>query len=266
MVCHEVGPSAVAELACLGGRSTSTGMRQSVTMTQDAAEWGVHEVRTASGAAWHVPAGSSVRVVDVEGGQVADVFMVDEEDVTDGLSNGRTFDYNGTVALTVRATLYSSRSRALATIVEDDVGRHDFLYAPCSQEMYEIQYGVIAAHPNCYDNLTQALWGFGVPSARVTVAFNAFMSTRRPRRSHPRRPRGTASGLNDVLLAAVAFAALGAIAGLAFGPDPAIQPPPIPAPGELSAQVGPHPSTTPSDRTGIVIATDFLAHHPELAP
>jgi EmrB/QacA subfamily drug resistance transporter len=47
---------------------------------------------------------------------------------------------------------------------------------------------------------------------------------------------GTASGLNNVLLAAAAFAALGAIAGFAFGPDPARQPPPSPAPGELSAQ------------------------------
>src|SRR3954452_22625944 len=50
---------------------------------------------------------------------------------------------------------------------------------------------------------------------------------------------GTASGLNDVLLAAAAFAALGAIAGFAFGPDPARQLPPIPAPGELSAPSAP---------------------------
>src|SRR5579864_6440250 len=50
---------------------------------------------------------------------------------------------------------------------------------------------------------------------------------------------GTASGLNDVLLAAAAFAALGAIAGFAFGPDPARQPPASPAPGELSAQSAP---------------------------
>jgi len=50
---------------------------------------------------------------------------------------------------------------------------------------------------------------------------------------------GTASGLNDVLLAAAAFAVLGAIAGFAFGPDPARQPPPSPAPGELSAQPAP---------------------------
>src|SRR5262249_56008744 len=48
---------------------------------------------------------------------------------------------------------------------------------------------------------------------------------------------GTASGLNDVLLAAAAFAAPGAIAGFAFGPDPARQAPrPPPA----------HPRTRPA--------------------
>ena len=47
---------------------------------------------------------------------------------------------------------------------------------------------------------------------------------------------GTASGLNDVLLAAAAFAALSAIVGFAYGPDPARQSPPSPAPGGHSAQ------------------------------
>jgi hypothetical protein len=50
---------------------------------------------------------------------------------------------------------------------------------------------------------------------------------------------GTASGLNDVLLAAAAFAALGAVVGFAFGPDPARQPPPSRATVELSAQLAP---------------------------
>jgi hypothetical protein len=49
---------------------------------------------------------------------------------------------------------------------------------------------------------------------------------------------GTASGLNDVLLAAAAFAALGAIVGFAYGPDPARQSP-SPAPGKLPAQSAP---------------------------
>ncbi len=45
---------------------------------------------------------------------------------------------------------------------------------------------------------------------------------------------GTASGLNDVLLAAAALAALAAIAGFAFGPDPAKSAPPRPAATEPS--------------------------------
>jgi EmrB/QacA subfamily drug resistance transporter len=47
---------------------------------------------------------------------------------------------------------------------------------------------------------------------------------------------GTASGLNDVLMAAAAFAVLGAIAGFAFGPEPSMQSPTGPASNELSTQ------------------------------
>ena len=43
-------------------------------------------------------------------------------------------------------------------------------------------------------------------------------------------------GAAQRLAAAAAFAALGAIAGFAYGPDPARQPPPSPAPGDHSAQ------------------------------
>lgn len=39
----------------------------------------------------------------------------------------------------------------MLTIVSDDVGRHDFLYASCSIEMYRKQYGVTGYHANCYD-------------------------------------------------------------------------------------------------------------------
>ena len=155
------------------GRRASNLCRMSEALTV----WDVHEVAAAAGGAWRVPAGGLVRVSDVEGGQSGDVFFVDAHDVSDGLSSGRSFDYNGTVYLSVGATLFSSRSRTLATIVQDDVGRHDFLYTPCSQEMYEILYGVTAPHPNCYHNLTDALAGFGVPPATVTVAFNVFMNT-----------------------------------------------------------------------------------------
>ena len=63
---------------------------------------------------------------------------------------------------------------------------------------------------------------------------------------------GTASGLNDVLLAAAAFAALGAVAGFAFGPDPARQPRRYPSPANCpsirtpaSTRLGDRPSPKP---------------------
>jgi uncharacterized protein YcgI (DUF1989 family) len=75
------------------------------------------------GKAWLVRAGSRVRVVDVEGGQSGDVFAVAAADVADGLSNGRSFDYGGTIRLTTGSRLYSRRSRPLLTIVADPDGR-----------------------------------------------------------------------------------------------------------------------------------------------
>jgi uncharacterized protein YcgI (DUF1989 family) len=128
------------------------------------------------GKAWRVRAGSRVRVVDVEGGQSGDVFAVAADDPGDGLSNGRTFDYGGSIRLTTGSRLYSRRSRPLLTIVEDEVGVHDFLYAPCSQEMFEISHGATGPHPNCFENLSTALAAFGVPASTVTIAFNVFFN------------------------------------------------------------------------------------------
>lgn len=128
-----------------------------------------------SGMAWPVSVGSLVRIVDVAGGQTGDVFAVAADDLEDGLCNGRTFDYGETIRLSTGSVLYSRRSRPLLRIVNDEAGSHDFLYAPCSQEMFEIGYGVTAPHPNCYDNLTCALGAFGVPTSTVTIAFNVFM-------------------------------------------------------------------------------------------
>lgn len=129
-----------------------------------------------SGRAWRVDAGSLLRVVDVEGAQSGDVFAVAADDPHDGLSNGRTFDYGGTIRLTTGSTLYSRRSRPLLRIVEDEVGEHDFLYAPCSQEMFERTHGATGPHPNCWENLTTSLAAFGVPATTVTTAFNVFFA------------------------------------------------------------------------------------------
>src|SRR2546429_623038 len=126
--------------------------------------------------AWRLGAGQLLRIVDVEGSQSGDLFAVAADDVEDGQSNGRTFDMGGTIRLSTGSILYSRRSRPLLRIVDDEVGVHDMLYAPCSQEMFELQHGVRGPHPNCFDNLVDPLAALGVPAATVTIAFNFFMN------------------------------------------------------------------------------------------
>src|SRR5215471_14145973 len=126
--------------------------------------------------AWRLSAGQLLRIADVEGSQSGDLFAVAADDLEDGQSNGRTFDMGGTIRLSTGSLLYSRRSRPLLRIAADEVGVHDMLYAPCSQEMFELQYGVSEPHPNCFDNLAHPLAAFGVPAATVTIALNFFMN------------------------------------------------------------------------------------------
>jgi uncharacterized protein YcgI (DUF1989 family) len=126
------------------------------------------------GAALRLKQGEQLRIIDPQGGQSGDL-QAFSSDGRQRLSNGRTFDYGGKVYLSTGDTLWSDRSSRMLTIVADDVGHHDFLYAPCSIEMYRMQYGVTGHHANCHDNLCAALRELGVEPEPMTIAFNFFM-------------------------------------------------------------------------------------------
>jgi uncharacterized protein len=186
-----------------------------------AGRWQSTVIAPCSGKAWRLGAGQLLRIIDLEGGQSGDLFAVAADDVEDGQSNGRTFDMGGTVRLSTGSLLYSRRSRPLLRIAEDEVGVHDMLYAPCSQEMFELQHGVTGPHPNCFDNLAGPLAEFGVPSATVTSAFNFFMNVViGPDGRLEIRPPASAAGQSitfeaerDVIVAVSSCAAPGANGG-----------------------------------------------------
>jgi uncharacterized protein YcgI (DUF1989 family) len=120
--------------------------------------------------------GDRLRVIDPNGEQVADCVAFARGDPREWLSSGRTIDYNGTIYLTTGNVLYSNRSNPMFTIVADTVGRHDFLYTPCSAETFSILYNVTTPHPSCFDNLCQSLAAFGVTPDRIPTTFNIFMN------------------------------------------------------------------------------------------
>lgn len=129
----------------------------------------------ASGAAFRLTRGERVQIIDIEGGQSGDLIAF-SPDGGERLSNGRTFDYNGKIRISSGDVLWSDRSNPMLTIVADEVGRHDMLYAPCSLEMYRLEYKVTDYHPNCHDNLVAALQTIGVDPTPLTATFNFFMN------------------------------------------------------------------------------------------
>ena len=128
------------------------------------------------GTAFTLQAGDTLRVIDPTGEQVSDLVAFARHDLDEWLSSGRSIDYSNTIYLTTGHVLYSNRSRPMLTIVEDTVGRHDFLYTPCSSETFSIIYKNTGPHPSCFGNLAQALAPYGVAPDRIPTTFNIFMN------------------------------------------------------------------------------------------
>jgi uncharacterized protein YcgI (DUF1989 family) len=135
-----------------------------------------HVIPPRSGVAFALRAGETLRVIDPEGEQVGDLLAFNSHDLREVISSGRTFDYASRIYLTKGDPLYSNRSNVMLRIVEDTVGRHDFLLTPCSKEMFRIIYGDAQPHRGCFGNLAAALEPFGVAPDSIPVAFNCFMN------------------------------------------------------------------------------------------
>ncbi len=138
----------------------------------------MHEIAPRSGAAFRLARGQRLRVVDPLGEQVSDLLAFNAADPAEVISSGRTLDYASRLFLTTGDPLYSNRSRVMLRIVEDTVGRHDFLLTPCSADTFRIIYGDEHPHRGCFGNLAEALAPFGITPDQIPTAFNIFMNVR----------------------------------------------------------------------------------------
>ena len=129
-----------------------------------------------SGVAFTLNRGDRLTVIDPRGEQVADLVAFNRHDTDEVISNGRTLDYASKIYLTTGDPIYSNRSNVLLRIVEDTVGRHDFLLTPCSKDTFRIIYGDTDPHRGCFGNLAAALEPYGIAPDRIPVAFNCFMN------------------------------------------------------------------------------------------
>ena len=129
-----------------------------------------------TGVGFTLKSGQLLKIIDPQGEQVSDLTAFGLHGKNEWLSSGRTIDYANTIYLTKGHVLYSNRSRPMFTIVEDTVGRHDFLLTPCSPETFQIIYDNHEYHPSCFENLHTNLAQFGISPDMIPTTLNIFMN------------------------------------------------------------------------------------------
>jgi len=130
------------------------------------------------GGAIRVGQGQLFAVVDLQGGQVGDLFAFSDDGTGEFLSASHTRMTTARLFPAVGQAFASERRRPLATVVEDThQGNHDMLCAACDEERY-LGLGAQADHPNCADNLRLALADSGLSVDIVPQPVNVFMRVR----------------------------------------------------------------------------------------
>ena len=121
--------------------------------------------------------GQTLRVIDIEGKQVADLVALNALDKNEKLSCVYSNILNGTWKLTRGHTLYSNLTNPVFRITADSVGLHYSGGGFCTEEM---NYTRFKEHdtPNCADNLTRAFRSYGIQrwDFDFDCCFNIFMN------------------------------------------------------------------------------------------
>jgi uncharacterized protein YcgI (DUF1989 family) len=132
-------------------------------------------VPAGAGRALWVRRGEQVRLIDVEGGQVGDVFAFAADDPGEHLSASHTRTSTGRLFPLIGEQFVTTRRRPILTLVEDtSPGVHDMLIAACDPARYRA-LGT-AEYASCADNLRDAMARIGMNVDVVPQPVNVFMN------------------------------------------------------------------------------------------
>jgi len=143
------------------------------------------EVPAGEGAACIVRRGERLRVVDVQGGQVADLNAFSLDDPRERFWSARTRIMEGGHLSTGNRLWSHPHMLLMFTITADTVQpkptplgtkSHDVLWARCCEGLWRLRNG-LPNLPNCQDNLARAIEPHGLSVYDVHDAFNIFMKT-----------------------------------------------------------------------------------------
>ena len=128
-----------------------------------------------SGRGVRLPTGWRLRVADIEGQQVGDLFAYNADDVDEHTSAEHTRVGISRLFPRVGEPFLSNRRRPILTLVADESpGVHDMLLAACDPARYA-SLGVSGWHASCAENLRSVMAGLGHPEVAIPQPINLFM-------------------------------------------------------------------------------------------
>ena len=134
------------------------------------------EVPAREGRGLLLSAGQRFRVVDLEGGQVADTFAFSADDVSEYHSAEHTRVHVSRLFPRPGEHFATNKRRPILFLEEDATpGVHDMLCAACDPWRYE-GLGVTGWHASCRENLERAMAALGHEAIEIPQPINLFMN------------------------------------------------------------------------------------------
>lgn len=137
----------------------------------------IHDEIVPAKAPWSqvIAAGDILKITDLEGQQAVDFLCYDANDTGDRYSTMNTIKVQGNVYIGLDTVLYSDSGKALMTVVEDTICKHDTIYGCCSTANNRLRYDVETTE-TCYANFERILSGHGMGKEAIVSNVNWFMS------------------------------------------------------------------------------------------
>lgn len=131
----------------------------------------------------HARKGEVVRLTDLEGNQVGDLWAISTRDHDEYLSTAVTRMLSGRMFPRLGESFLTTRDRPILTFLKDtSPGFHDMMFASCCDTLYRRRGA--KGHPNCRDNYFAAIERAGIRHANIPDPVNIFQNT-------PPRPDGS---------------------------------------------------------------------------
>jgi len=121
-------------------------------------------------------AGAVFSVVDLDGGQVGDLFAFNADDTTEFASASHTRSITRKLFPLPSEAIHTNLRRAMLMLESDhSPRRHDTLFAACDPQLYKM-LGVTTEHRSCATNLNEVMARHGGLAVPTPQPFNIFMN------------------------------------------------------------------------------------------